>query len=245
MIVGDIMTTNVVTVEPDDTLAHAANLLRQHQFHHLPVARVVTVTSTHQREYTSRKRQLLFEGILTSQDIELAAALTDQKSSSVAEQRPWQEQRVEEWMHEAPLCVSPGTSVGATAQLLVEQGINSVPVVEYEQGEKTNILLVGLVTRSDLLLALARTLGTFEPGMQLDIMLPTGSMLPLTQTLTIAENMHIPIRSIIAAPLKDGIPYTATLRIGTINSSPLLERLHEAAIQYACALPQAEGMTHG
>lgn len=51
-------------------------------------------------------------------------------------------------MHEAPLCVSPGTSIGATAQLLVEQEINSVPVVEYEQGEKTNVLLVGLVTRS-------------------------------------------------------------------------------------------------
>ncbi|HEX6553930.1 MAG TPA: CBS domain-containing protein [Ktedonobacteraceae bacterium] len=32
MIVRDIMTTKLVTVEPDDTLGHAAQLLRQHQF---------------------------------------------------------------------------------------------------------------------------------------------------------------------------------------------------------------------
>ena len=39
MIVRDIMTTHLVTVTPGDTLAHAATLLRQHQFHHLPVVR--------------------------------------------------------------------------------------------------------------------------------------------------------------------------------------------------------------
>ncbi len=245
MIVGDIMTTNVVTVEPNDTLAHAANLLRQHQFHHLPVARVITITDSQSREYISRKTQLLFEGILTSQDVELAAALAEQESSSEVGQSSWQEQRVSERMHQAPLCVTPTTSVGAAAQLLVERGINSLPVVEYEQGEEAKVLLVGLLTRSDLLLALARALGTYEPGMQLDIPLPAGSMAPLAQTLTFAADLHVPIRSIIAAPLKDGVPYTATLRLGTINPSPLLGRLHEAHIQYACVNLQAEGVTHG
>ena len=40
MIVGEVMTTKLVLVRPDETLGHAANLLRQHQFHHLPVARL-------------------------------------------------------------------------------------------------------------------------------------------------------------------------------------------------------------
>ncbi len=241
MIVSDIMTTNVVTVEPDDTLAHAAKLLRQHQFHHLPVAHVVTMTSSASKEYFSRKTQLLFEGILTSQDIEIAAALTSDEASSDSRQRAWQEQRVSERMQHTPLCVTPTTSVGSAAQLLVERGINSLPVVEYEQGEDAKVLLVGLLTRSDLLLALARALGTYEPGMQLDITLPAGSMTPLTQTLMMAVDMHVPIRSILAAPLKNGVPYTATLRIGTINPSPLLVRLHDANIQYVCVTPQAEG----
>jgi CBS domain-containing protein len=34
MIVHDIMTTKLITVAPDDTLAHAANLLRQYRFHY-------------------------------------------------------------------------------------------------------------------------------------------------------------------------------------------------------------------
>lgn len=37
MIVRDMMTTQLVTVAPDDTLGHACNLLREHRFHHLPV----------------------------------------------------------------------------------------------------------------------------------------------------------------------------------------------------------------
>ena len=245
MIVSDIMTTNVVTVEPDDTLAHAAKLLRQHQFHHLPVARVVTITSLHSKEYTSRKTHLLFEGVLTSQDIELAAALTSEEASSEVGLRAWQEQRVSERMQQTPLCVTSTTSVGSAAQLLVERGIDSLPVVEYEQGADAKVLLVGLLTRSDLLLALARALGTYEPGMQVDIALPTGSIIPLAQTLMLAADLHIPIRSILAAPLRDGMPYTATLRVGTINPSPLLVRLHEANIQYTCVTPQAEGEING
>ncbi len=37
MIVSEVMATKLVTVTPNDTLSHAANLLRQHQFHHLLV----------------------------------------------------------------------------------------------------------------------------------------------------------------------------------------------------------------
>ncbi len=48
--------------------------------------------------------------------------------------------------------------------------------VEYDQEEhEAPPLPVGLLTRSDLLLALARALGTFEPGMQLNIVLPLGN----------------------------------------------------------------------
>jgi acetoin utilization protein AcuB len=244
MIVSDIMTTNIVTVEPGDTLAHAANLLRQHQFHHLPVVRVVSVPDSQSGAYASRKKQLLFEGILTSQDIELAVALASQKAAGKgegkSEQSPWQELLVDEKMQQAPFCVTPTTAVGAAAQLLVERGTNYAPVVEYDQQEGTRAFLVGLLTRSDLLLALARALGTFEPGMQVAIMLPAGSMTPLAQTLMLAANLHVPIRSIIAAPLKNGVPYTATLRIGTIHPSPLLEGLRKAGIQYVYAGPQAE-----
>jgi len=239
------MTTKLVTVEPDDTLSHATNLLRQYQFHHLPVVRKVNVSGPQSTTYTQRHTELLFEGLLTSQDIELAVALADQESADGKLDRPWQDRKVLEVMHRDAIQVSPVTSVGAAAQLLVERGQNCLPVVEYSQSEQdTSARLVGLLTRSDLLLALARAMGAFEPGMDLVIFLPTGSMVPLTETLNIATVLYIQIRSIIVAPLKDGVPRTAMLRVGTINPSPLLLRLQAAGIQYTYAHQPLEGKTH-
>ena len=236
MIVRDIMTTKLVMVEPDDMLAHAATLLRQNSFHHLPVAR--TVTGPRESEYGPRKTVILLEGLLTSQDIDMAAALTQQESSQESSnetlQRPWQDRRVSEVMHRALIRVTPTTGVAAAAQILVERGLDYLPVVEYGHDDYENrAILVGLVTRSDLLRVLARAMGAFEPGMQLDITLSAGDIAPLVETLRIASELHMQIHSVIAAPLTDDVPRTATVRLGTINPTPLLMRLQAEGIEYS------------
>ncbi|GAC1462544.1 MAG: hypothetical protein NVS2B12_00990 [Ktedonobacteraceae bacterium] len=228
MIVRDIMTTKLITVEPDDTLAHAANLLRQYKFHHLPVTRKSRLASPD----SEHSRLHLFEGLLSSTDIDLAAALDSQKDISTA--TPWQERRVIEIMHRAIIRVTPIASVPAAARILVERGLNYLPVVEYKLVENENrVILVGLLTRSDLLIALVRAMGAFEPGMQLDIVLPTGEMGPLARTLLLAKELHMHISSVLASPLPDGTLPVATLRLGTINPAPLLLRLQEEGIHYA------------
>src|SRR6266480_1988777 len=204
MIVSEVMTTKLVTVAPDDTLSHAANLLRQYQFHHLPVVKVAKTGETFEPNHSTHKT-LLLEGLLTSQDIELASSSGKWSSSDLLHQ-PWQERRVIEVMHRATIRVSPNTSVAAAAQILVERGLNCLPVVEYErtgqtfeeQGseEETQAVLIGLLTRSDLLMALARSLGAFEPGMQLIIPLPLGNLAPLARTLILAAESHIQVRSV-------------------------------------------------
>jgi acetoin utilization protein AcuB len=242
MIVRDIMKTELITVEPDDTMSHAANLLRQYQFHHLPVVHKVKVAEPEHAEYKSSRTQLVFEGLLGSQDIELAVALSRQEEDSGdSSKQPWQERRVAEFMHPTTLSVTPTTSVGSAAQLLLERGMSYLPVIEY--GEEDSIalpVLVGMITRSDMLLVLARAVGTFEPGMQLDIVLPMGHMTPLAKTLAIADELRIHIRSILAVPLEDGVPRLVTLRLGTMNPAPLLRRLKEEGIQYSFANPFAE-----
>lgn len=235
MIVKDIMSAKLVTVEPDDTLSHAANILRQYQFHHLPVVRPLSRSAVGQSEPAPL---FLFEGMLTSQDIDMAVALAKQSASSDVLQRPWQEQRVAELMHRATVRVTPATGVAAAAQLLVDQNLNSLPVVEYEADDNgTRTILVGLITRSDLLIALARIMGAFEPGMQLDIPLPLGDLSRLARTLLIAAELHMQVRSIVAPPVTGGVSQTATLRVGTINPTPLLLRLREAGIDYSFADP--------
>jgi acetoin utilization protein AcuB len=246
MIVSEVMTTKLVTVTPEDTLSHAANLLRQHQFHHLPVVRILHTHKTGDAEHAPQTPVLLLEGLLTSQDIDLAATLGSRSSSSELLRRPWQEQYVSEFMHRATIRVTPNISVAAAAQLLVERGLNCLPVVEYENvAEETQPLLVGLLTRSDLLLALARSMGAFEPGMEVTITLPAGDMAPLAQTLLLATELHVQIRSVIAAPLQTNTPQVATVRLGTINPTPLLIRLQEAGIAYTFAGPEDGGDTHG
>src|SRR5216683_1978014 len=201
MIVREVMTTRLVTVTPEDTLSHAVSLFRQYQFHHLPVVRA----GSKQAEALGTQRRTrdslpILEGLLTSSDIDLAVAVGTERSGE-ALRRPWQERRVAEVMHRATMRVTPTTSVAAAAQILVERGLNCLPVVEYERPEQPlsgqpdetlpQPLLVGLLTRSDLLIALARSLGAFEPGMQLNIPLPMGDLTPLAKTLALAAELHI------------------------------------------------------
>ena len=245
MIVRDVMTTRLVTVVPDDTLSHAANLLRQYQFHHLPVVREAPAFGS---VFTEKSQHPVLEGLLTSQDIDMAAVVGT--SSSDILHQPWGERRVYEVMHRATIRVTPNTSVAAAAQILVERGLNSLPVVEYERPEPTSgeqqndsdqtprPLLIGLLTRSDLLMALARSLGAFEPGMQLTIQLPMGDLTPLAKTLALAAELHIQVRSVLAAPLEGKVPLSATVRLGTIHPAPLLVRLQEEHIDYAYGEPQ-------
>ena len=251
MIVKEIMTTELITVAPDDTLSHAANLLRQYQFHHLPVVSGGSGSATWHWP-GDKKTPLAFEGLLTSQDIDMAVAL-ERNGGANGVREPWQSRRVVEIMHRALIRVTPGTSVAAAAMLLVERALNCLPVIQYEakdepvsaeQSEQSapvedwqegRPLLVGLLTRSDLLTALARSLGVFEPGMQLTIPLRHGDMQPLARALALAGELHIRVRSVVAAPLQGTFPRAATLRLGTINPAPFLLRLQEEQIHYSFA----------
>ena len=250
MIVREVMTTSLITVTPDDTLSHAANLLRQHQFHHLPVVREVKAVEPGKSRYTAPNARLLLEGLLTSYDIDMAVELARQSSANNTV--PWQEQRVVEVMHRTPIRVTPTTSVAAAAQIMVERGLNCLPVVEYEAAEGPSEdaeqgpppLLVGLLTRSDLLIALAHMTGAFEPGMQLILPLPPHDVTPLAKMLMLAAELHIQVPSVVAVSQKEGVPRVATVYISTIYPAPLLRRLHEEGIQYRFAGLQLEGETH-
>ncbi len=252
MIVSEIMTTKLITVSPDDTLSHAANLMRQHQFHQVPIVRTANASNYALSEPLLSKQILLFEGLVTAQDINLAVAADQQRTAASGDtsHSSWHEQRVSEIMHRASIRVSPTTSVAAVAQILVERGLNSLPVVEYiyeKEHPNENFqgvpMLMGLVTRSDLLMTFARSLGSFEPGMQVIIGLPLGNLQPLVETLVLATELHLPVRSIIAAPV-DGVLQTATIRLGTINPTPLLVRLQDAHIQYTFVDPLTEESNH-
>ena len=247
MIVRDMMITHLVTVEPDDTVSHAAHLFRQYQFHHLPVVRKAPHVRTQQSVSSSQQPALIFEGLLTTEDVEMAVALASpEDAASNPSVHRWQDRHVVEIMRRQEVWVTPTTSVAAAAQLLVERGINCLPVItSREVGTESQDILVGLLTRSDILLALARSLGVFEPGTQISIQLPTGRMTPLARALLAADELHVGIGSILAAPQEQHTPpRSASLRLRTINPGPLLTHLKQEGIVYHLGNSPVEDEKH-
>jgi acetoin utilization protein AcuB len=188
---------------------------------------------------------LIFQGLLTTQDIDMAVALAQQEETSNPSARSWQERRVAEIMQSSSVSLTPRTPVAAAAQLLVERGINCLPVIEPGQAEsEAGDILVGLVTRSDILLALARALGGFEPGTQVTLQLPNGRMAPLAKALLAADELHIGVCSVLAAPLEQNTPHHVSLRLRTINPASFFMRLEREGVLYVAGDGLMEDKDH-
>ena len=102
MLVGQIMSTPIVTISPDRRVGQALKLMQQHEIRHLPV--------------TEQGRMV---GWITSRDLRevlLASMLEDIKVGDV--------------MVQAPLTVTSDTEVEEAARLIHEHRIGGMPVME-------------------------------------------------------------------------------------------------------------------
>ncbi|GHO80224.1 acetoin dehydrogenase [Ktedonobacter sp. SOSP1-85] len=246
MIVGDIMSTTLVTIEPEATLGQAVHILRQHHFHHLPVAHTVRNKKQTRPGAFKSAPILLLKGLLTIQDVELAIALAKQKEATLSLAYPWQDIPLNEIMPPVPAYVTPMTSIAAATQVFIDRGINCLPVIEPGQGGED--VLVGLLSRSDILHAMIRLLGASEPGFEIRIALPLGGLAPLVRALVAAEELHVPVSSLVIIPWKleesRDEPRQAILRVATINPGPFLRRLIQEGIQFASGQQQTEEQNH-
>jgi CBS domain-containing protein len=119
---GGTAATELLTITPDETLARAAQLMREHGVSHL-----VVVDSKLDRPI----------GILSTLDVAAAIA-------GVLESRSARAARVEELMTRRVVTVPPDMPLKEVACLLVEHGISGAPVVR--RGE-----VLGVVSESDFL----------------------------------------------------------------------------------------------
>jgi CBS domain-containing membrane protein len=135
MKVADIMSTEVITLIEDETLAHARRCMDRGRIRHLPVV---------------HGRRLV--GLVTHRDL-LAASF-----SIFAEVEPAEQRRVfvtvpvAEAMHRDVVTVGPEDSVADAARILLDNKYGCLPVVD-EGGR-----LVGIVTEADFLRLTVRLL---------------------------------------------------------------------------------------
>jgi acetoin utilization protein AcuB len=145
MLVGNIMTSEVITVTPSSSIGMAIELMREHGFRRLPVV---------------EDGKLI--GIVTDRDLRQAT-----NSPLVLRERWYSEFlldaiKVRSCMTANPITVEPATAVVDAARLLRQHKIGGLPVVDARGGDR----VVGMVTITDLLDCLIHLLsneGSIDP----------------------------------------------------------------------------------
>ena len=159
--VADVMTHLVVTLKPTDTLHEAAQRLARHNVSGAPVV-------VHGK----------VEGIVSESDIVRAISDATKRRTSLSildwignrserQGRDADGKLVEDVMSPIVLLITPERSVWDAAQTMARKGVNRLPVVDDED------YLVGIITRSDLVRAIARDQIPLSGDPESEAVLPT------------------------------------------------------------------------
>lgn len=200
--VKQIMTKNVVTVTPTDSLRRADELLLQGRFRHLPVMdgdRLVGIVSD---------RDLRVPLFLYSR--ETALQLMEQK-------------QIGHIMRQPVITASPHMAVEQAAAIMHEHKIGCLPVVEGET-------LVGILTESDIFRTFVQVMGVLVPSSRVQLSLDDQPG-PLATVTRIIKDHNVNIVSLVTEPGDEPGRRTVVLRLQTIDPRPILHALREAGIE--------------
>jgi len=128
MEVGDLMTTDVVTLTEDETLADAQRCMARGRIRHLPVVRDGRLA-----------------GLITHRDLLAASFSIFAEVESTEQRRIFATVPVVELMHRDVVTVTSNLGVSQAAQILLENKYGCLPVVDEENR------LLGIVTEADFL----------------------------------------------------------------------------------------------
>ncbi len=141
MLVKDCMTPSPLTILPETTHRQAAELMREHKVHHLPVV--------------DKSGRLM--GIVVEQDL-LAAQPSPATTLSIYEIHGLLSKlQVREIMKRPVHTTTPNCPLEEAARLMLDEDIGCLPVVENEQ-------VVGIITDTDIFRALVTMLGGGQSG---------------------------------------------------------------------------------
>lgn len=135
MKVADLMSTDLVTLTEDETLAHAQRCMARGRIRHLPVVRDGRLT-----------------GLVTHRDLLAASFSIFAEVERNEQRRIFDTVRVDEAMHRDVVTVGPDLGVAQAAGILLENKYGCLPVVDGDG------VLLGIVTEADFLRLTVRLL---------------------------------------------------------------------------------------
>ena len=200
MFVSNSMTRKVITVEPNDGIFKAQELMAENKIRHLPVIE-------------SGNRLV---GVVTDRDIRSALPYKFFKTApSEEEKKNFTELKIKDIMTKEPLTISPAYTIQDALLVIQDARVGALPVVK-EDGT-----LTGIISVRDLLRAFINVLGIGEPGTLLCILVEekVGQMKKIVDAIT-EEN--ISCGSVLVARYWEKnkravFPYLLTLNVAHIK----------------------------
>jgi acetoin utilization protein AcuB len=138
--VRDLMSTDLITVAPNDDLGQALRKMSSANVRRLPVIQ-------------SEQGDPVVVGILTDRDLRIAANSPYLYGSWEVVIEQLGDLTVADVMSERLVTIGPDGSPASAAQRMIEARVGGLPVVEQEHDR---LYLVGIITRTDLLAHLVR-----------------------------------------------------------------------------------------
>lgn len=199
MLVEEIMSREIITITPEDSIHTALGMLRKHQIRHLPVVKeghlVGILSDRDVREATPST-------LLECRDIEILKKTT-----------------VKEIMTEQVLTAHPLDGVDEAARMMYEYRIGCLPVI---RGNK----LVAIITEADILRTLVEWVGTLEPGTTLEIEVPNrpGALAEITLAI---KSYNINIVSVLMRSGFEPNTKLVTAKLQTMQVAKIIEKIEE------------------
>ncbi len=112
MIVSEIMTTKVITIEMDDTLGQIQKIFEKHKFHHLLIV---------------EDGELI--GIISDRDVLKEISPHVNTISEDSRARQTLKKKAHQIMSRKPITVEPDTLVDDAASIMLKKNISCLPIV--------------------------------------------------------------------------------------------------------------------
>lgn len=201
MIVEEIMKVDIHTLAPEDTIAHALQLCRDHKIRHIPIL----------------DQQGLLAGLVTDRDIKDATpSILKQENGAEELNKP-----LSLIMETNVITAHPLDFVEDVAATLYEHKISCLPVVQNNE-------VIGLVTETDVLHTFVELTGVHQPGSRIEIRVENKSGV-LFDILQVMQQRRVNVQSVLVYPDRETDTHKViVLRIRTMNPVGVIDDLKKA-----------------
>lgn len=215
LLVRDSMSREVVTLAPGTTAAEALALCREKRIRHLPIVEDGRLV-----------------GVVSDRDLRSATpALGDPERAAAL-----REIRIGDHMSRDVVTARPEDPIEQAAKRMREEGVGCLPVTD--SGD-----LAGILTTSDVVEAMTRLVGAYEPGSRIEVAMPERPG-ALAEAAGVFRDHGTNVLSVLASPERGaGDPpgeRVAVFRLETIQPAGVVDALEGAGFA-VCWPPGSAG----